>query len=67
MMILNISFAGRRRCIGESMAKSNLFLFFAAFMHSFDMETEDGTPPPMKGLDGITLSPQPLRIMLKSR
>lgn len=59
---------GRRKCIGENFAKSNLFLFFATFLISFDMEYKgEGAVPSMEGLDGITISPQPCKVLLKVR
>lgn len=57
--------AGRRRCIGENLAKSNLFVFFATFMHSFDMKS--AIVPPMEGVDGITIAPKPLRVRITSK
>ncbi|XP_055631206.1 methyl farnesoate epoxidase-like [Toxorhynchites rutilus septentrionalis] len=60
--------AGKRRCLGESLAKSNLFLFFASFMHAFIVEPAvDGQLPQLEGIDGITLSPKPYRVFLKER
>lgn len=60
--------AGRRKCIGENFAKSNLFIFFATFMMSFDMEYKGGrSVPPMEGVDGITIAPKPFKVTLKAR
>ncbi|XP_055531617.1 methyl farnesoate epoxidase-like [Wyeomyia smithii] len=60
--------AGKRRCLGESLAKSNLFLFFAAFMHAFIIEPAgEGHLPELDGIDGITLSPKPYYVALKER
>lgn len=59
---------GKRRCMGENLAKSSLFLFFATFMHSFDMILPNGTPMPnTQPDDGITLQPKPFQIQLKIR
>lgn len=60
--------AGKRRCLGESLAKSSLFLFFTAFMHAFIVEpAEEGKLPELDGIDGITLSPSPYYVKLKER
>ncbi|XP_053688047.1 methyl farnesoate epoxidase-like [Sabethes cyaneus] len=59
--------AGKRRCLGESLARSNLFLFFAAFMHAFIIEPADEGLPELEGIDGITLSPKPYYVALKER
>lgn len=59
---------GKRRCMGEHLAKSSLFLFFATFMHSFHMDMPDGQAlPDTVGLDGITLSPKPFKAVLTPR
>ncbi|XP_058464516.1 methyl farnesoate epoxidase-like [Malaya genurostris] len=60
--------SGKRRCLGESLAKSNLFLFFAAFMHAFIVEPAiEGKLPELEGIDGITLSPKPYHVKLRER
>lgn len=67
-LIPQFSLPGKRRCLGEALAKSNLFLFFAAFMHAFIVEPANpGQLPPLEGFDGITLSPQPYQVRLKER
>lgn len=59
---------GKRRCMGENLAKSSLFLYFATFMHSFDMHVPDGVSlPDIQPNDGITLQPKPFAIQLKVR
>lgn len=57
---------GKRRCIGENVAKSSLFLFFASVLHFFDIEAADELPD-LSGIDGISLCPKPYRINLKLR
>lgn len=60
--------SGKRRCIGEQLAKSSLFLFFASFLHSFDIKSIDGEPlPDQIGYDGITLAPIPFKVRLSRR
>lgn len=60
--------SGKRRCIGESIARSNLFLFFTAFVQKFDIELPVGsTLPELVGLDGLTLSPQPFKAYIRVR
>ncbi|XP_037035613.1 methyl farnesoate epoxidase-like [Bradysia coprophila] len=60
--------SGKRRCMGENLAKSSLFLYLASFIHSFDMEIPAGNGlPDVTGLDGITLSPKPFEVLLKPR
>jgi methyl farnesoate epoxidase / farnesoate epoxidase len=57
---------GKRRCLGENLAKSSLFLLFTSIMHEFDIEPI-GNLPNLKGRDGITLSPQPYKARLTKR
>lgn len=57
---------GKRRCIGENLAKSSLFLFFTSVLHVFDIESV-GELPPISGKDGITLSPHPFKVKLTRR
>ncbi|KAL0099679.1 hypothetical protein PUN28_019820 [Cardiocondyla obscurior] len=59
---------GKRRCLGEQLARSSLFLFFTYVVHYFDIEisTEHGKPD-LKGYDGFTLSPKPYYLKLARR
>lgn len=57
---------GKRRCIGENVAKSSLFLFFASVLHFFDIEAADELPD-LTGIDGISLAPKPYRVKLNLR
>lgn len=63
-----IFFIGKRRCMGENLAKSTLFLFFATFLHSFEFEVPMRTVmPSIEGHDGITLSPKPFKLLVRPR
>lgn len=59
---------GKRRCMGENLAKASLFLYFATFMHAFDMIVPNGVSMPnTQPNDGITLQPKPFQLQLKPR
>lgn len=54
--------------MGENLAKASLFLYFATFMHAFDMIVPNGIPlPNTQPNDGITLQPKPFQLQLKPR
>ncbi|XP_076171324.1 methyl farnesoate epoxidase isoform X2 [Ptiloglossa arizonensis] len=59
---------GKRRCPGEMLARSSLFLFFAYVIHYFDIEISPnhGKPDP-NGYDGFTISPKPYYLRLTKR
>uniref|UniRef100_A0A182NGX5 Cytochrome P450 n=1 Tax=Anopheles dirus TaxID=7168 RepID=A0A182NGX5_9DIPT len=59
--------SGRRRCLGEALAKPAVFLFFTAILHRFTIESADEKLPSLNAIDGITLSPQPYSLRLRER
>lgn len=59
---------GRRRCLGDVLARMELFLFFASIMHTFSIELPEDEPmPSLKGIIGVTISPQAFRVNLIPR
>lgn len=46
---------GKHRCIGESLAKANIFLFTSAILQKYDLRIPPGTEPPStRGVDACT-------------
>ncbi|XP_019619479.1 PREDICTED: cytochrome P450 2D6-like [Branchiostoma belcheri] len=54
---------GRRVCLGEQLARMELFLFFSALLQSFTFRTPEGAPrPTTDGAFGISLTPHPFKL-----
>ncbi|KAF5282693.1 hypothetical protein FQA39_LY17500 [Lamprigera yunnana] len=59
---------GKRRCLGESLAKTNYFHFFTAMLHNFVLERDpDVDDVNTEGFDGVTISPKPFQVKLVVR
>ena len=55
--------AGRRGCLGESLARIELFLVLARLLHSFKFENPPGCDlPTLEPNGGIVLMPQPFNV-----
>ncbi|XP_063402562.1 steroid 17-alpha-hydroxylase/17,20 lyase-like isoform X1 [Mytilus trossulus] len=60
--------AGRRVCLGESIAKPELHLIFATIMQRFEITMPDGTNPELiLGGSGLIPQPAPFKIIVKDR
>lgn len=59
--------AGKRLCLGENLAKMELFLFFTSFMQHFTFSMPSGVTPVTDYRYGLTLAPQPYEICVTSR
>ncbi|KAG8454089.1 hypothetical protein GDO86_000649 [Hymenochirus boettgeri] len=59
---------GRRVCMGEQLAKMELFLTFVNLLQSFRFSLADHTfKPSLEGRFGLTLAPYPFDIKIKNR
>jgi cytochrome P450 len=59
---------GKRRCLGESLAKTELLIFFAGLLHKFEIRLADKNKiPSTKYRPGITLSPYPFKVRFIAR
>ena len=59
---------GKRQCLGETLAKSELFLFFTGLLHQFHILAErPGLVPSQEAQEGLTQLPLPFKVILKPR
>lgn len=59
---------GKHRCLGQTLARCNIFLFTAALLQNFEFSIPPGEgPPDTKGIDGVTPSPGPYRALVTYR
>ncbi|MEW8545250.1 MAG: cytochrome P450 [Candidatus Thiodiazotropha sp.] len=58
---------GPRSCVGETLAKMEMFLFVASLLQRFKLEYVGSSPPPVKGNLGVTYNPDPYEIRFIKR
>ncbi|XP_047230930.1 cytochrome P450 2J2-like isoform X1 [Girardinichthys multiradiatus] len=59
--------AGKRACLGEHLARMELFLFFATVLQRFTFAPVPGEMPNLKGVMGFTHSPDKFRLLALTR
>ncbi|XP_059828974.1 cytochrome P450 2D20-like [Hypanus sabinus] len=61
--------AGHRACLGEQLAKTELFIFFTSMLQRFTLFLPENEPRPSykEARFGITLCPLPYRLCVKAR
>ncbi|XP_029052412.1 cytochrome P450 18a1 isoform X2 [Osmia bicornis bicornis] len=59
---------GRRMCLGDVLARMELFLFFSSLMHTFELKSPQGSSlPSLRGNAGVTVTPDPFNVCLLPR
>lgn len=59
---------GRRMCLGDVLARMEMFMFFACMMHQFDVQMVPGdAPPSLEGTVGATIAPKAFRVRFVPR
>lgn len=59
--------AGKRVCLGEHLARMELFLFFTSLLQRFTFSPVPGEMPSLEGVMGFTNSPEKFRIIAEPR
>ncbi|XP_044216828.1 cytochrome P450 2J2-like [Thunnus albacares] len=59
--------AGKRVCLGEHLARMELFLFFTCLLQRFTFSAVPGEMPSLEGVLGFTYSPESFRILAMPR
>ncbi|XP_076009189.1 cytochrome P450 2J2-like isoform X2 [Genypterus blacodes] len=59
--------AGKRACLGEGLARMEVFLFFVSLLQRFKFSTLDGVELRTEGTTGATRTPDPFKIYAKAR
>ena len=56
---------GRRMCLGDVLARMELFLFFSSVLHLFHLELPKDQPlPSLRGNAGITVTPDTYKVVV---
>jgi len=59
---------GKRQCLGETLAKVELFLFFTNLVHQYKILPENEGELPFEGYQmSVTLLPKPFKARLTNR
>ncbi|XP_028172630.1 cytochrome P450 18a1 [Ostrinia furnacalis] len=59
---------GRRMCLGDILARMEMFMFFSSIMHQFDVCLHEGDSlPSLEGIVGATIAPKAFRVKFVPR
>ena len=66
-LVLYCVFSGKRACLGEQLARMELFLFFTSLLQRFSFTTPKGEQPTLEFKLGGTRCPKPYRMCAVQR
>uniref|UniRef100_A0AAQ6ITU8 Cytochrome P450, family 2, subfamily N, polypeptide 13 n=1 Tax=Anabas testudineus TaxID=64144 RepID=A0AAQ6ITU8_ANATE len=66
-LIKNPHIQGKRACLGEGLARMELFLFFVSLFQKYTFSSLDGVELSTEGIIGATRTPLPFQIYAKAR
>ena len=58
---------GKRQCLGESLARMELYILVANFFNQYELKPFGGKPPDMTKKRGVTVQPMPFRCIVRKR
>ena len=61
VIIKPLFLAGRRDCLGDKLAKTELFIFCTTLLQKFEFRTGE-EPPSLQGVSKMTHGPKPFEI-----
>lgn len=64
---LTVFGAGRRKCLGDQLAKACIFTFYTGIIQAFRLRSFEDALPSLDLLPGIILSPKPYKIVFQKR
>ena len=71
LLLLNccdVQCAGKRRCLGDALARNCLFLFLTGMLQRYRLSAVPGeATPSSEPVPGLTLCPRPYRVLLTPR